>query len=80
MLGTAHRGKLVFAGRVKPKMTDEELSEWLIVLKSQVVKMPFISVQLENVVWVKAKYACRVTFTEQLGDGRLRDAEWDNAA
>jgi hypothetical protein len=77
VLGTAHRGKLVFAGRVKPKLTDEELSQMVDVLKSQVVKVPFISVQLENVVWVKVKYACRVTFTEQFGDGRLRDAQWD---
>jgi len=77
VLATAHRGKLVYAGKVKPKLSDEELAQVVEVLKSNVVKVPFIAVQMDNVVWVKVKYACRVNFTEQYGDGRLSDAQWE---
>jgi hypothetical protein len=77
VLATAHRHNLAYAGKVKPKLSDEELAQMVDVLKSNVVKEPFISVQMDNVTWVKVKYACRVSFTEQFSDGRLRDAEWD---
>jgi hypothetical protein len=30
-----------------------------------------------NATWVEPKYACRVTFTERLKGGRLRDIQWD---
>jgi hypothetical protein len=77
VLATALRHKLAYAGKVKPKLSDEELEQMVEVLKANVVKVPFISVQMDNVIWVKVKYACRVKFSEQFADGRLRDAEWD---
>lgn len=77
LLGTAHRSKLVFAGRVEPKLSDEELTELVATLKPLAVKQPFIPIPAENVVWVKPKFACRVTYSEQLKSGSLRDIGWD---
>jgi hypothetical protein len=78
LLGTAHRSKLVFAGRVEPKLSDEESADLVATLKPLVIKQPFISIPTENVIWVKPKYACRVTYGEQLRSGSLRDIGWDS--
>jgi hypothetical protein len=78
LLGTAHRSELVFAGRVEPKLSDEELSELVATLKPLVIKQPFISIAADNVIWVKPTFACRVTYGEQLRSGSLREIGWDS--
>jgi hypothetical protein len=78
LLGTAHRSQLVFAGRVEPKLSDKEKADLVATLKPLVIQQPFISIPTENVSWVKPKYACRVTYSEQLKSGSLRDIGWDS--
>lgn len=77
ILGAAHRSQLVFAGRVSPKLPDEELNELLHELKAIATKQPFITIAAEDVIWVKPKFTCRVSSAEQQKDGRLRDPQWD---
>jgi hypothetical protein len=77
LLGTAYRSKLVFAGRVEPKLSDVESAKLVAILRPLVIKEPFISVAAENVLWVKPQFACRVTYGEQLRSGSLRDIGWD---
>jgi ATP dependent DNA ligase C terminal region len=76
LLGAAHRGQLVFAGYVTPKLSDNEskqLAKMLIAVETQ---RPFIPIQ-ESAHWVQAKYTCRVSFGKQSKDGRLHAIEWD---
>jgi hypothetical protein len=76
LLGTAHRGALVYAGRVTPEMPDEELTALREALQAIKSMQAFISVEAEA-TWVQPKYTCRVSFGEQQKGGRLRDVRWD---
>ena len=77
LLGAAHGKKLAFAGRVTPKLSEAEISELVAALKTIVVKQPFISIAAEDVIWVRPKFTCRVTYSEKLKSGHLRDIQWD---
>jgi hypothetical protein len=75
LLGAVHRGKLAYAGQVTPKLSDEELTELLESLQAIPAKQAFLHIEA-TANWVQPKYTCRVTFSEQLSNGRLRDMEW----
>ena len=45
----------MFAGRVTPKLPDDELNELLQQLKSITTKQPFITIAAENATWVQAE-------------------------
>jgi hypothetical protein len=75
-LGTAHRKKLIYAGRVTPDLPDEELQSLLESLEAAQRKGAFIPMQLKA-NWVEPKFACRVTYGERLKSGQLRDIQWD---
>jgi hypothetical protein len=77
LLGTANQGKLVPAGRVTPKLTDQEAGELLATLKAITVKKPFIDVPADDVLWVKPQITCRVKYASQSKEGRLRDLQWE---
>jgi hypothetical protein len=77
VLGTAHGGKLVHAGRVKPEMSEEARSSLLTELMAIKTLQPFITVEA-NATWVKPKIACRVSYAEKIKSGQLRDIKWDS--
>ncbi len=76
LLGRAHKSQLVFAGRVTPKLSDDELNELLAALQAIATKQPLLSIPADNTIWVQPNLTCRVTFAEQLKDGRLRHPQW----
>jgi hypothetical protein len=76
ILGTAHRAKLIYAGRVTPEMSADELSALLQDLMAIRVRQPFVAVEADA-IWVKPKYTCRITYGERLKNGKLRETKWD---
>jgi hypothetical protein len=77
VLGTTQRGHLVFAGRVAPRLSDDETHELLQSLQAIKTDRPLIKVDNVSAFWVSPKFTCRVSSTEQMQDGRLKDLEWD---
>ena len=76
VLGIANRGQLAHAGQVVPEMPEDERSNLLQVLKGIRSKQPFITLQVDDAIWVQPKYTCRVTFEEKQKTGRLTDIKW----
>jgi hypothetical protein len=74
-LGTNYLGRLVYAGRVKPDMPAEERAKLLESLGKIRAYQPLIQIQSETAIWVKAKIACRVSFTHR-EQGRLHGIKW----
>jgi ATP dependent DNA ligase C terminal region len=77
VLATAHNKKLVFAGKVNPTIDEIKRTELLQELKRIQVREPFIQMQADSAKWVKAKHACRVSYTERMKGGQLRDVQWE---
>jgi hypothetical protein len=75
ILGTANRAKLIYAGRVTPEMSNDELSALLQDLMSIRVHQPFVAIEADA-IWVKPKYTCRITYGERLKNGKLRETKW----
>jgi hypothetical protein len=75
-LGAAHRDKLIYAGRVKPTMPEDELQSLLESLEAIKSLRAFIPMEFQA-TWVEPKYACRVSFGERVKGGPLRDIQWD---
>lgn len=78
LLGSAYRTNLTYAGRVTPKLSEDELAKLLGQLSAITTKQPFISIQADHTIWVQPKISCRVGFNQQLRDGSLRDIQWDS--
>ena len=76
LLGTAHRSELIYAGRVTPKLPDDERRSLLASLESVKSMVAFIPMETQA-TWVQPKYACRITFSQRLKNGQLRDIQWD---
>ena len=75
ILGAEHYGKLRYAGRVMPELTDKENDELLKLLEESRTTQPLLKIQL-SAIWVRPKYTCRVTYTERGRDGRLEEVKW----
>ena len=77
VLGTAHLGRLVYAGNVTPKFSDEserrELLGRLQALRTQQRTLP---IQTEA-IWVRPNVTCRVTYGDRQTTGRLNDLQWE---
>lgn len=78
LLGSAYRDQLTYAGRVTPKLSEDELAKLLVQLSAIATKQPFISIQTDHTIWVQPKISCRVGFNQQMKDGSLRDIQWDS--
>jgi hypothetical protein len=76
VLGTNYLARLVYAGRVSPKMPEEERTRLLKMLKAVRTRQPLIPIESDTTNWVKPQYACRVTY-ESREKGRLQGIEWD---
>ncbi len=76
LLGTARRGKLVYAGYVRPELSDEEMAELVADLERVKTSQPFLSLGT-TAIWVEPKYTCRVTFSKRTKSGRLTNIQWD---
>lgn len=78
VLGTAHLGRLVYAGQVTPRLDDPAEAEQLLAKLAAVrTQQRLVAVEI-SASWVKPKYACRVTFDERKRNGRLTDIKWDS--
>jgi hypothetical protein len=77
VLGAPNHGKLVFAGRIAPKISDADAKELVATLKSITVAKPFIRLSAGSALWVKPQLTCRVKSQKQSDDGQLRNPEWD---
>ncbi len=76
LLGTAHRGELMYAGSVTPNLPDDELAKLLQRLAAIKRPQAFIAIQADA-TWVQPNLTCRVSFGERQKGGRLRDLQWD---
>jgi len=77
LLGSAYRERLTYAGRVSPKLEDDELAKLLAQLSAIRTREPYISIQSDHAIWVAPKVTCRVGYNQQLKDGSLRDIQWN---
>ncbi len=77
VLGAANHGKLVFAGRVTPKISDSDAKDLVASLKSITVSKPFIPLSAGSALWVKPQLTCRVKSQKQSEEGQLQNPEWD---
>jgi ATP-dependent DNA ligase len=77
VLGTAHLGRLVYAGHVTPRFDDDaDASELLAMLSAVRSHNRYVAVEAVA-TWVKPKYACRVTFAQRRTNGILTEIKWD---
>jgi hypothetical protein len=76
VLGTNYLGRLVFAGRVRPEMSAGEMADLLVLLSRIRTHQPLISIESDSAIWVKPKYACRVSYVDRQ-KGRLNQIKWD---
>jgi hypothetical protein len=76
VLGTSNGGKLVYAGNVAPKLSDDEMKGLAESLKSIESERPIIRIEYAA-TWVQPKYTCRVNFGQRTKNGRLRDIQWN---
>jgi hypothetical protein len=77
VLATSFNKKLVYAGKVDPQISEEERTKLLQELNAIQARQPFIPIASDSATWVQAKFACRVTFSERMKDGQLRDVQWE---
>jgi hypothetical protein len=76
-LGTAHLGRLVYAGNVIPKFADDvEATQIMSMLMAARTSQRLLPVEIEA-FWVKPTITCRVTYDEKQKDGRLTDVKWE---
>jgi hypothetical protein len=76
VLGTNYLAKLVFACRIKPEMSQDELAQLLDNLSRIRTHQPLIAIQGDSTIWVKPHYACRVNYAHR-EKGQLRDVTWN---
>jgi hypothetical protein len=77
VLATSFNKKLVFAGKVDPQMSEEARLKLLQELGTIQVRQPFIPIANDTAKWVQAKFACRVSYSERMRGGQLRDVQWE---
>lgn len=76
LLGAVYDGELAYAGRVKPKMPDDELAQLLQKLVATRTIDPFIPIEAKG-TWVEPIYSCRVSYVARQTNGRLSELEWE---
>jgi hypothetical protein len=76
VLATAYRRKLVYAGYVTPKLSDEEREELTNRLIAAKTDRPFLTIQT-TAVWVEPILSCRVSYTKRSDTGRILDPQWE---
>lgn len=76
ILAGEFKGKLRYAGNVRPELSDEELVELAQALSAIRMKRSFVPLTGIEANWVKPIVTCRVTFDKQMKDGRLSNMEW----
>lgn len=72
---TEHRKKLIYAGRITPKMPVEELDALQLRFQANSAPKPFVTV-LGNANWVKPKFPCRLTYLKRVESGMLQGLVW----
>lgn len=75
VLGAVNGGKLVYAGSVRPALSEEEAKELSETLQAIEAPRPIIKVDY-SARWVQPTLTCRVKFRERSKSGQLRDMEW----
>lgn len=76
VLAAPHRGRLAYAGWVRPELDEAPMIDLAERLRREHTEQPVLQLHLPA-DWVWPKYACRVTYSQRLPDGRLTDIEWD---
>jgi hypothetical protein len=78
ILGTVNRGELVYGGKVKPELSDDEAADLLEKLLAIKTHEPFVPVPGLSATWVEPDYACRVSYSEKSKSGRLQEVKWES--
>lgn len=77
ILGTAHRGRLVFAAAVSPKLDDKQSQDLLDDLQAIQTGQSLLTTQM-SANWVQPVFVCRVKCDKQDPQtGRLVNATWE---
>jgi len=76
ILGAEYQGKLKYAGRVQPKLSKKKLAKLGQLLEKARTKRPLLRLHT-SAIWVKAKYACRVTYKKRDKGGRIIGVQWE---
>src|SRR5690606_9593112 len=76
LLATDHKGKLVYAGHVRPVLTPEQERALRSKLERSSTSRSFVSTE-HSAAWVQPRFTCRVTFEEANDNGQLTKISWD---
>ncbi len=76
LLATDIKGKLKYAGRVKPILTPVEAIELVEKLQKNSSTRPFVKTP-DVGKWVRPRFTCRITYGRWPEGGRPKDLEWD---
>lgn len=76
-LAAEHSGKLLYAGRVRPLLTDEQRLELPAKLQEAHSARPLIAVP-GSAIWLKPRFTCRVTFHKRVESGMLQGMVWED--
>ncbi len=75
LVATDASGRLVYAGKLVPELPAEEKLELHRKLRQSRTGTPLVRTG-QVATWVKPRFPCRVSYTEQTRDGHLVDMEW----
>lgn len=76
LVATDASGRLVYAGKLVPELPAEEKLELHRKLRQSRAGTPLVRTG-QVATWVKPRFPCRVSYTEQTRDGHLVDMEWE---
>jgi hypothetical protein len=77
LLAAESGGKLVYVGRVTPRLAAEETKSLRHKLEGAKSARPFVQ-SPRTATWVAPRLTCRVSYTKKMDNGRLTDIEWDS--
>ncbi len=76
-LATEQNGKLFYAGRVRPSLTEEQAAELPARLSAARAPRPFINVP-GSAIWLQPRFTCRVTYHKRVESGMLQGMIWED--
>lgn len=76
LIATETTGRLVYAGKLVPELEPAEKLELQQKLMQSRTGSPLVKTG-QVAIWVRPKFPCRISYTEQAGNGRLLEMEWE---
>lgn len=76
LLATEYNGRLYYAGRVVPRLTEEEAKDLPRRFLAARSPRPFVNVP-GSATWLQPRFTCRVTYNRRVESGMLQGIMWE---